>query len=102
MKKILCFVISAMLFVCLAVPSFANIDYRGKIDYNEEIALNDAMLCFQHVAGKIDLNADTVKYDPIAADINVDEKIDLSDAMMIFQYVAGKITQFPDNPKYPK
>ncbi|PWM47068.1 MAG: hypothetical protein DBX47_01425 [Clostridiales bacterium] len=96
MKKVTSFVLSVMLFVCLAVPSFASGDFRGDINYDNKIELADAMLCFQHVAGKVNLNDDTSKTDPRAADINGDGKIELSDAMMVFQFVAGKITQFPE------
>ncbi len=63
----------------------------GDVDGNQEVDVNDAILVYAYVNGKVEFTEDQLN----AADVNGDGEVDVTDAILVYAYVNGKTTKFP-------
>lgn len=96
MKKIITWVCLIAMVMSFGVAAFASADFRGDVNADGEITLNDAMDIIMVCAKKTDIK-DVAE--PLAADIDQDYSVTLNDAMWIINIVAKKAAEFPEFDK---
>ncbi len=91
MKKLLCAVLGAVIFMSVAVSAYAKWCGYGDVTCDGTINSSDALMVLMASTGAKTLTGDSKK----AADVDGNGKINSSDALYILNYSVGIVKRFP-------